>query len=108
MALLVLLRHILGFELSLITVAAGHVMLCLPYALLVLMARLESFDASLEEAAFDLGDTPFRTFYRVTVPLAWPGIVSSCASLLQRLVRRIRACRVPLRQPRDAAGLHLQ
>jgi spermidine/putrescine transport system permease protein len=77
MALLVLLRQILGFELSLITVAAGHVMLCLPYALLVLMSRLESFDASLEEAAFDLGDTPFRTFYRVTIPLAWPGIVAS-------------------------------
>jgi spermidine/putrescine transport system permease protein len=52
-------------------------MLCLPYALLVLMSRLESFDASLEEAAFDLGDTPFRTFYRVTIPLAWPGIVAS-------------------------------
>jgi spermidine/putrescine transport system permease protein len=77
MALLVLLRQILGFELSLITVAAGHVMLCLPYALLVLMSRLESFDASLEEAAFDLGDTPFKTFYRVTIPLAWPGIVAS-------------------------------
>lgn len=77
MALLVLLRQILGFELSLVTVAAGHVMLCLPYALLVLMSRLESFDASLEEAAFDLGDTPFKTFYRVTIPLAWPGIVAS-------------------------------
>lgn len=77
LALLVLLRQILGVELSLASVAAGHVMLCLPYALLVLMSRLESFDASLEEAAFDLGDTAFRTFWRVTVPLAWPGIVSS-------------------------------
>jgi spermidine/putrescine transport system permease protein len=77
MALLVLLRQILGVELSLASVAAGHVMLCLPYAMLVLMSRLESFDPSLEEAAFDLGDSGFKTFYRVTVPLAWPGIVSS-------------------------------
>jgi len=77
LALLVLLRQILGVELSLATVAAGHVMLCLPYALLVLMSRLESFDASLEEAAFDLGDSRWQTFHRVTVPLAWPGIVSS-------------------------------
>jgi spermidine/putrescine transport system permease protein len=45
--------------------------------MLVLMSRLESFDPSLEEAAFDLGDSGFKTFYRVTVPLAWPGIVSS-------------------------------
>lgn len=77
LALLVVVRRIFGFELSLITVAAAHVMLCVPYAMLVLMARLEAFDPTLEDAAFDLGDSAWRTFRRITLPLAWPGIVSS-------------------------------
>jgi spermidine/putrescine transport system permease protein len=77
LALLVILRRVLDVELSLLTVAAGHVMLCLPYATLVMISRLEGFDPSLEEAARDLGDTPWQTFRRVVLPLAWPGIVSS-------------------------------
>jgi spermidine/putrescine transport system permease protein len=77
LALLVLLRRFLDVELSLLTVAAAHVMLCIPYSLLVLMSRLESFDQSLEEAAYDLGDSRWQTFRRITIPLAWPGIVSS-------------------------------
>jgi spermidine/putrescine transport system permease protein len=77
LALLVLLRRVLDVELSLYTVAAGHVMLCVPYAMLVMVSRLEGFDKSLEEASFDLGDNAWQTFWRVTFPLAWPGIVSS-------------------------------
>jgi spermidine/putrescine transport system permease protein len=77
LALLVVVRRIFGLELSLVTVAAAHVMLCVPYAMLVLMARLEAFDPTLEDAAFDLGDSAWRTFRRVTLPLAWPAIVSS-------------------------------
>jgi spermidine/putrescine transport system permease protein len=77
LALLVLLRRVLDIELSLYTVAAGHVMLCVPYSMLVMVSRLEGFDKSLEEASFDLGDTAWQTFWRVTFPLAWPGIVSS-------------------------------
>src|SRR6185437_5429395 len=53
LALLVVLRRILDVELSLFTVAAGHVMLCVPYAMLVMISRLEGFDRSLEEAATD-------------------------------------------------------
>jgi spermidine/putrescine transport system permease protein len=77
LALLVLLRRVLDVDLSLYTVAMGHVMLCVPYAMLVMMSRLEGFDRSLEEASFDLGDNAWQTFWRVTFPLAWPGIVSS-------------------------------
>jgi spermidine/putrescine transport system permease protein len=77
LALLVILRRVLDAELSLLTVAAGHVMLCVPYATLVMISRLEGFDPSLEEAAADLGDSAWQTFRRVTLPLAWPGIVSS-------------------------------
>ena len=77
LALLVLLRRVLDVELSLYTVAAGHVMLCVPYSMLVMISRLEGFDKSLEEAAFDLGDNAWKIFWRVTLPLAWPGVVSS-------------------------------
>lgn len=75
-ALLLLLTG-LGLPLSLYSVAAGHVLVCLPFALAVLMSRLEGFDASLEEASRDLGETSWMTFWRVTFPLALPGIVAS-------------------------------
>ncbi len=77
LALLVVLRRFFDIELSLYTVAAGHVMLCVPYSMLVMMARLEGFDRSLEEASMDLGDNAWQTFWRITFPLAWPGVVSS-------------------------------
>ena len=77
LALLVVIRQFLDMELSLYTVIAGHVMLCVPYSMLIMISRLEGFDRSLEEAGSDLGDSPWQTFWRITFPLAWPGIVSS-------------------------------
>jgi spermidine/putrescine transport system permease protein len=76
-ALLVILRRALDVELTLWTVAAGHVLLAVPFAILVLISRLEGFEKSLEEASADLGEGPWMTFWRVTFPLALPGIVSS-------------------------------
>ena len=73
--LLVLLR--LGLELSLFTVVLGHVVICVPYSVVVLMAGFEGFDSSLEEASADLGETAFGTFRRVTLPMMAPAIVSS-------------------------------
>ena len=76
-ALLVILRQFLDASLSLWTVGAAHVLICTPFAMLVLIARLEGFDRSLEEASLDLGENRFMTFCRVTLPLALPGVVSS-------------------------------
>ncbi len=76
-ALLVIARKVLDLELSLYTIAAGHVLLCVPLSMLVLMSRLEGFDKSLEEASLDLGENGWQTFWRVTFPLAVPGIVAS-------------------------------
>ncbi len=76
-ALLVILVRVAGIELSLWTVGAAHVFLCLPFSVMVLMARLEGFDKSLEEASRDLGENAWGTFRRVTLPLAWPGVLSS-------------------------------
>lgn len=76
-ALLVIILRVLGLSLSLWTVAAGHLMLCIPFAMTVLMSRLEGFDRSLEEASRDLGASGLSTFWRVTLPLAAPGVISS-------------------------------
>ncbi|MEZ5925536.1 MAG: ABC transporter permease [Hyphomicrobiaceae bacterium] len=75
--LLIVIRKVLGFELGLWAVGSGHVLLCIPYCLLTLVSRLEGFDKSLNEASADLGERPMMTFWRVTLPLALPGIVSS-------------------------------
>jgi spermidine/putrescine transport system permease protein len=76
-ALLVLVRQVFDIELSLWCVGAGHVLLCVPFSMLVLISRLEGFDKNLEEASNDLGENGWMTFWRVTFPLALPGIVSS-------------------------------
>jgi spermidine/putrescine transport system permease protein len=76
-ALLVIILKILGIGLSLFTVAAGHVIVCLPFCISVLMSRLEGFDPSLEEASRDLGCGAWTTFWRLTFPLALPGVISS-------------------------------
>lgn len=77
LSLLTLLHSVLGVELSLMTVTVGHVLICLPYSILVLVARLEGFDRSLEEASLDLGQGPLQTFRRITLPLVFPGVVAS-------------------------------
>jgi len=73
--LLVLLN--LGLELSLLTVVLGHVLVCIPYSVTVLISGFEGFDRSLEEASADLGETAWGTFRRVTLPMMAPAIISS-------------------------------
>jgi spermidine/putrescine transport system permease protein len=67
----------LGLQLSLVTVIAGHALICLPYAATILIAGFEGFDRSLEEASADLGEGPVGTFRRVTLPIMTPAIVSA-------------------------------
>ncbi len=75
-ALLVMSNRI-GVELSLFTIGASHLLITTPFATLIMISRLEGFDANLEEASQDLGETGWMTFWRVTFPLALPGIVAS-------------------------------
>lgn len=74
---LLILLNAVSIPLSLLSVILGHTLICVPFAITVLMSRLEGFDKSLEEASRDLGETGWTTFWRVTFPLALPGIVSS-------------------------------
>ena len=43
----------------------------------IVVSRLERFDQNLEEASQDLGESAWSTFWRVTFPLALPGIIAS-------------------------------
>ena len=60
---------------SLLTVTIGHVVYCVPYMLLVVSAQLAEFDFAVEDAARDLGATPFQAFRLVTFPLIRPSII---------------------------------
>jgi spermidine/putrescine transport system permease protein len=75
-ALLILVNS-LEIPLSLQSVVIGHVVICLPFALAVLMSRFDGLDWSLHEASRDLGESGWMTFWRVTFPLVLPGIVAS-------------------------------
>ena len=75
-SLLILITQ-LDIPLSLWTVGFAHMLLCTPFAMLVLISRMEGFDRSLEEAALDLGENAWMTFWRVTFPIVLPGIIAS-------------------------------
>lgn len=58
------------------TVIASHIAFSIPFVTLVVQARLQGFDKSIEEAAMDLGANELITFWRVTFPTILPGILS--------------------------------
>jgi spermidine/putrescine transport system permease protein len=62
----------LGFS----TLLIAHVMFCISFVVVVVRSRLIGFDRSLEEAAQDLGASPLQTFWRVTFPLIFPGVLA--------------------------------
>jgi len=72
-----LLFHELGMQRSMYTVMIGHIVITVPYTILVIRPRLGQIDASLGEAAYDLGAGPLRTFRWVTFPLILPAILSA-------------------------------
>jgi spermidine/putrescine transport system permease protein len=55
----------------------GHVVLSIPYTILILVPRLERLDVRLEEAARDLGAGTAQTFRLITFPLILPALVSA-------------------------------
>ncbi|MBS0373080.1 MAG: ABC transporter permease subunit [Proteobacteria bacterium] len=59
------------------TIILSHVAFCSAYVTVTVQSRLASADRSLEEAAMDLGATPFQAFVDVTLPIIAPALVSS-------------------------------
>jgi spermidine/putrescine transport system permease protein len=69
---------VIAVPLSLGTIVAAHVVFCLAYVALVVSTRLTNLDPHLEEAALDLGATPFQSLLFVLLPQLAPAIVSGC------------------------------
>ena len=65
-----------GFQLGLTTITIAHVAFCIPFVTLTVRARLHGFDRRIEEAAMDLGANEWVTFWRVTLPIIMPGVLS--------------------------------
>jgi len=63
----------LGFT----TILIAHIMFNISYVVVTVKARLAGFDRRLEEAAMDLGANEWSTFWRVTFPLIFPGILAA-------------------------------
>ena len=64
------------FDRGFATITIAHITFTMAYVTVVVQSRLASFDDSLEEAALDLGARPAKVFFRITVPLILPAILS--------------------------------
>jgi putrescine transport system permease protein len=69
-------RFLGGPDRGFLTVVIGHTTFSLSFVAIVVQARLSDFDRSLEEAAMDLGATPWTTFRTITLPLIAPAVGS--------------------------------
>jgi len=76
LALLILFNTI-GIPLSPLTIAIGHIVVALPFAILTLVPRLERIPVWLEEASRDLGANALTAFRSITFPLLAPAVVSA-------------------------------
>ena len=66
-----------GGQLGFFTILIAHIMFCISFVVVTVRARLAGMDDNLEQAAMDLYATPRQTFWRVTFPLAFPGILGA-------------------------------
>jgi putrescine transport system permease protein len=69
-------RLIGGPDRGFLTIAVAHITFSIAFVAIVVQARLTDFDRSLEEAAMDLGATPWVTFRTITLPLLLPAVGS--------------------------------
>lgn len=73
---LLLLFVAIDFDRGFWTVALAHVTFTMCFVAVIVQSRLLTFDGSLEEAALDLGATPMRAFFSVTLPVIFPAVAA--------------------------------
>jgi spermidine/putrescine transport system permease protein len=66
-----------GGQLGFWTILIAHIMFCISFVVVTVRARLAGLDDNLEQAAMDLYATPQQTFWRITFPLVFPGILGA-------------------------------
>lgn len=59
------------------TIVIAHTLFCLSFVAMTVKARVRGTDWSLEDAAMDLGSSPIRTFWRITMPIITPGVIAA-------------------------------
>jgi len=76
--LFVALEQMLGWPKGrgILTIWIGHVMLCVSYVAIIVQSRVKEMNRSLEEAALDLGATPLKVFFVITLPLIAQALLS--------------------------------
>lgn len=62
---------------GMLTIWIAHVTFCTAYTTVVISSRLREMDGSIEEAAMDLGASPLKTFFVITLPTIAPSLVSA-------------------------------
>lgn len=67
----------IGLNGTVLAITIGHTIVVLPIAFVVLSSTLQGLDPRLEKAAISLGASPFVAFYKITLPLLMPGILSA-------------------------------
>lgn len=65
-----------SLTLGLTTLILSHLVFDSAYVTIIVLARLESYDRRIEEAAMDLGATPTRTIWTIRLPLIFPAVVA--------------------------------
>ena len=75
-SLLLFFRQVLDLTLGLVSILIAHITFSIGFVAIVVRVRLAGLDASLFEAACDLGAGPWQTFRRVTLPLILPGVLA--------------------------------
>ncbi|MBR2001460.1 MAG: ABC transporter permease [Firmicutes bacterium] len=67
---------LVGLPFGMTTLIISHTAFCIPYIFMMVRARLEGMDQSIEDAARDLGAGPFRLFWDITLPMILPAVLS--------------------------------
>jgi spermidine/putrescine transport system permease protein len=75
-SLLILFNEV-GIPLSAFAAGLAHVIISIPYALLIISSRLVGFPDNLEEAAMDLGASYWGALLRVTIPICSPALLAA-------------------------------
>lgn len=67
----------MGWATGFLTIIIAHVAFKISFIAMTVRARIRGFDWTLEDASLDLGASPTRTFFKVTLPLIVPGVIAA-------------------------------